>query len=345
MSYLCREGNQEDVACLIAFWKSYTAEYTEKRPDLQMKVKNGFDFETFVYNQLCLDFTYMLVVELDKKIVGAMILTAQDDTTPIEIPGQIAVEYEHLQPFEAQRTLNAHAIYFLPEHRNSQAVQAMFSGAESLADKIKANELTVSVDTQESGLIKKLEREGFNSSYVVYRKRRFELDAQHTPDFPSLLGERFRLQDVLDRIKPKPIVLRNLNTNEVIKDKSGNPVCLTPLLDDNQQPVVTSVGMYVYPNPIVDPKTRDFAVDNQGNLLFSPPLKTQQGKIFEHQGLPVYKVPVLHYVPGDKYLSLKKDSEGNCVFHQPETDDSDNILVDSDGHPVYKPTNNEVPHV
>ncbi|MEQ8463803.1 MAG: hypothetical protein RIC07_09580 [Coleofasciculus sp. E1-EBD-02] len=336
MEYSCREATQNDVDQLALLWKSYSEESCRKQSHLKLKVKPDFNFKYFVYNKLCLKFTYLLVIECDKNIAGSMILSVFDESVPDYIPKNISLEYEHLHPFLSERLLNVHAIYLYPEHRELKAITTLVEGAESLAERLMISEINLSIDWGETGLQALVERRGFTKGQVVYKKKCFPIDSYRGKALPSLYRPAFRLRDVVQSLEPMPIALRSLRTGKLAKDSNGKPVFISPLEDKKRGILRTSIGLYVYPRPVLDPQTQDFVFDTKGELVCSPLLRHRNGEIVEHDGSPLFAPPVLEFKKSKKGLFLKKDAEGNCLFHEPELDSEGYVVLDDWGTPIYK---------
>ena len=118
-----------------------------------------------------------------------------------------------------------------------------------------------------------------------------------------------------------------------MKNSKGEPVFLLPLRDEDGNLLKTVGDRPVYPTPVRDPQTQDFAFDGGGAIVLSPPL-LEAGRLVEDRGIPQFRPPAYAFEGGK--LRLQQDEAGNYRFCDAERDTKGNILRDPSGKPVFQ---------
>jgi len=108
-----------------------------------------------------------------------------------------------------------------------------------------------SIDQQ--GIQVLLERLGFVKAAIQYTKH-FNISETN---LPNLHQAHLRLREK-EVIPTGTIVLRDIKTQEIVKNSQGKPIFLEPVRDAAGKALTSSTGLPIYPLPLRDPNTHNF---------------------------------------------------------------------------------------
>lgn len=340
--YTARIATQADVKALA----SLTAAFHQERVaiDPSRTLKPGFDWEHYVRDRISqpLHYYWLLehrdVAEKDAgkdaeqdPIVGFLFVLGRDEAPSDDLPAALAQTHQRLLPYQPRRLGTALALYLLPAHRNLQGIQQLIAAGIQQAQDWSISDLDLQVGTDQRGLQALLKRFGFHKTSVQYTLH-FDLPADG--DLPSLHPPQ------AERVKSAApqsgaIPLRDPTTGERAKNPQGEPVFLSPCLDDSGNPLKTASGLPIYPPPLRHPQTQALVFSATGNVVVAPIVQDETGLAFEYQGVPQFHPPAYRAVDGK--VQLQQDETGNYIFCQVERDPGGKIARAPNGKPLFQP--------
>jgi GNAT superfamily N-acetyltransferase len=297
MQYSVRLATLADVDIIADLWR----EFAEDRAmsDSTLSVAPDFNFNEYVKSYLSKESTSCLILE------SSEILLFPNLPSVTEQAGFICTYiYTEFNPFDIQpltpfnpRNLGAVlAFYIKPEHRQIGSMNLLINAALDRAIELQVSDLDLLIP-EESEVHNLLNRLGFKKIAAQYTKH---------------------LQEPIDKLVPSNSIfderlpLRNLDTNELIKDAEGNTIYLTPLKDENGKNLKDSQDLLIYAVPVRDPQTSEWAFNRDGTLAICPPLLDEEGKVVEIDGITQFYSPAYQVVDGN--IQIKLDLDGNYLF-------------------------------
>ncbi|MFM7577429.1 MAG: GNAT family N-acetyltransferase, partial [Microcystaceae cyanobacterium] len=122
----------------------------------------------------------------------------------------------------------------------------------------------------------------FTKAAIQYTKH-YDIKETNLPDLrPSYenVGSDFS--------NPGGIPLKDLQTQDMVKNAQGETVYLYPLTDESGNWLKSSKVMPIYPIPVRDPQSQAWVFDQSGELIVCPVARDQQGNIKEVDGIPQF---------------------------------------------------------
>ncbi len=340
MPYTHRLATPEDAPAIAPLWAGFAQERATADPS--MVIKPNFDFNQYITYQLNKPNSFCWVLEYSpetdsnqssenlKSIVGVFFTYIYDEAPPPNLPQDLRQYQEQENPFIPRRVGSVMGLYIQPEHRQAEAIKQLIESATQQVESFKITDIDLLVSAEQTGIHALVQRLGFTKAAVQYTKH---YDIPADAELPSLHPPHPAFPE-LELPEPSAIPLRDPNTNELIRNPSGEPVFLCPLKDEQNQLVKTSEGMPIYPTPVCDPQKNDWVFDINGKLIICPLLRDKNNSLVEYLGIPQFHPPAYDYVQG--IVRLKQDTSGNYVFCDVERDNEGNILRDPSGKPIFK---------
>jgi hypothetical protein len=270
-------------------------------------------------------------LEYEQQIVGFLFTYVYDEAPPPQIS---ALEMWQ-NPFIPRRVGAVLGMYVKEKHRKPETINLLIEAAIAKAEELKVSDIDLLISIDQTGIQALLERFGFVKAAIQYTKH-FDISEK---DLPSLHPAYLRLKEKED-IPPGTILLRDIKTQEVVKNSQGKPIFLEPITDEAGKVLTSSLGLPIYPLPLRDPNTHNLVFNQEENLILCPILQDLGGEVVESGGLPQFCPPVYEQIDGK--LCLKQDSDGNYVFAEVERDESGKIRRSPEGKPLFKLTNSSL---
>ena len=332
MNYTYRLATPEDSQTIAPLWAEFATERANIDPS--MKLKPNFDYEKYVSYQLHkpLSYCYILETQTNNKtqIVGCIFIYFYDEAPPPTLPAEFLEEQELENPFLPRRIGSVLGMYVQPEHRQPENIQLLTNIAIKKAQEMEVSDIDLLIAADQKGIQALLKRLYFTPTAVQFSKH-YEISLNTKS--PNLHPPHPEL-DIPEPPLPGAIPLRDPKTNELVYNNQDKPVFIYPITDTNGQLIKTSKNLPIYPTPLRDPQTQNWIFDADGELLVSPILKDDKGKIFEHQGMVQFHPPS-YKMQGGK-LVLEKDDSGNYLFLNVERDGQGNIVLSPEGIPIFQ---------
>jgi ribosomal protein S18 acetylase RimI-like enzyme len=333
MAYTCRLATSEDALAIAPLWANFAKDRAEIDPS--MTVKPDFDFEKYIVHQLAKSLSYCWILEHQEAkeiaIAGCLLIYFYDEAPPPELPEALQRDREFDNPFCDRRVGSVLGMYVHPEHRQPEAIKLLADAGIQKAEEMKVSDIDLLVGADQTGMHALLKRVGFTQSAIQYTKH---YDIPADTELPDLHPPHPEFEDLPEIPQPGAIPLRDLQTNELIKNTQGEPVFLAPLQNENGDRIRTSQDLPIYPTPVRNPQTQEYVFDPQGNLIVCPVLRDENGAIAEYQDIPQFHPPA--YQAQNGKLHLKQDEKGNYIFCEVERDKEGKILRNPSGQPIFK---------
>ncbi len=333
MSYTYRLATLLDVDKITPLLSAFFQERVTADPSLT--IKSDYNFSQYLIHQLKRSNSFCLVLEDQQEsyssaIVGFFLFFAYDESPPSQLAENLRQQCEKESPFVPRRVGSTIGMYLHPEHRQPQAIQQLVLAGIDCVEQLKVNDIDVLISSEQTGIQALLERLGFVKAAVQYTRH---YNIANGEDLPDLHPTHPDISD-LELPIPTAIPLRDPETHELVKNSHGEPVFLLPLRDEAGELILNSSNSPIYPIPLRDPKRNQWIFDTMGELVVSPVLLDEQGKVFEYQGIPQFHPPVYQFV--DNNICLKQDERGNYLFSDVERDTNGNIIQSHEKLPVFK---------
>jgi|SRR6478672_4807392 len=334
MPYTHRIATIEDAKALAPLMSAFLQERT--KVDTSMQLKPNFDFEKYVVYQLSkpVHFTWVLEYSNDsnepKIPVGFISIYFYDEAPPPEQPENSLQEHAVGHPFLPRRIGSVFGLYVQEEHRQPQIINLLIDTALQKADEMKVTDIDLLISEDQPGVKALVTRLGFEKAATQFIRH---YDIPTDTELPRLHPPRPQIES------PQPptaqaIPLRNLQTNELVRNSQGEPIFMSPLTNEQGELLFSAKGVPIYPPPVLHPETREYLFDSNDKLVVQPILYDEKGQIFEREGIAQFHPPAFESVNGK--FDLKKDSQGNYVFREVERDKDGNIVRTPDGFPVFQ---------
>lgn len=334
MPYTHRLATPEDAKSIAPLMTAFAQE--RESVDPSMLLKPNYDFEQYVAYQLSKPLSYCWVLEYNdgepesKTIVGFFFTYTYDETPPASLPEELRQHQQLENPFQPRRVGSVLGLYVQPNHRKQYAIAQLIEAGIQTAENLKVTDIDVLVSAEQTGIHALLEKLGFHKAAVQFT-RHYEIATDG--ELPSLHPPHPELPEIA-ALAPSAIPLRNLETNELIRNSNGEPVFLMPLRDEKGELILTSDNLPIYPTPLRDPEKNDWVFDAAGELVTCPILQDETGEIVEYRGIPQFCPPA--YEAAARGIRLQRDAQGNYVFCPVERDNSGKIVRNLDGLPIFK---------
>jgi Acetyltransferase (GNAT) family len=290
-----------DVDVVTQLWLAFAHEKASKDPAVSLK--QDFDFHAYVRHHLSKDNTYCFVLEKteggakpEEASLPEMIgfLCTYTYTEPIE------AKFLPMTPFSPRKLGMILAFYIQPAHRQLKHMHLLIQSAIDKAHELQVSDLELLIP-HGSDTNNLIERLGFQKIATQYTKH--------------LLGGIYPKLPVQEQqIADNAIPLRDLDSNELVRDVHGQVIYLNALHNEAGETLLDSNGLPIYPLPMRDPESLQWIFNPDGTLAVCPPLLNEYKKIVEVNGITQYCAPV-YEINGDK-VQIKRDSQGNCLFEQ-----------------------------
>jgi hypothetical protein len=297
MQYSVRLATLADVDLVATLWRDFAEERAVIDPTLSIAA--DFDFVEYVKSYLEKDSTHCFVLESHE------ILVFPDLPNIIEIVGFICTyTYTEFNPFEFQpatpfkpRNLGAVlAFYIKPADRQVESMNLLIKSALDLAIELQVSDLDLLIP------------EGSEVQHLLNRLGFKQVATQYTKHLQEPIDKLGLGNSIFDERLP----LRNLDTNELVKDANGNTIYLTPLKDENGKNLKDSQDLLIYAVPVRDPQTSEWAFNRDGTLAICSPLLDAEGKMVEIDGITQFYSPAYQVIDGS--IQIKRDLHGNYLF-------------------------------
>ena len=344
--YTVRMATEADVKGIA----SLTAAFHQERVaiDPSRTLKPDFDWEHYVRDRISQPLHYYWLLasrEAAKQAaeqaaeqaveqhpnVGFLFVFGRDEAPPDDLPAALAQTHQRLLPYQPRRLGTALALYLLPAHRNLQAIQQLIAAGIQQARDWSISDLDLQVGADQRGLQALLKRFGFHKTSVQYTLH-FDLPADG--DLPSLHPPQAEpIQPAAPPLGAIP--LRDPKTGERARNPQGEPIFLSPCLDDSGRPLKTASGLPIYPPPLRHPQTQALVFSATGEVVVAPVVRDETGLALEYQGVPQFHPPAYRAVAGQ--LQLQQDETGNYVFCPLEREPDGKIARAPNGRPLFQP--------
>jgi hypothetical protein len=324
--YHQRLARPEDAIAIAPLWRDFAQRRSEADPSINLKP--DFDYEGYVGYQLKKPLSFGFVLEYEQQIVGFLFTYVYDETPPPQISALEMWE----NPFIPRRVGAVLGMYVKEKHRKPDTINLLIKAAIAKAEELKVSDIDLLISIDQQGIQVLLERLGFVKAAIQYTKH-FNISDKN---LPNLHQAHLRLREK-EVIPTGTIVLRDIKTQEIVKNSQGKPIFLEPVRDAAGKALTSSTGLPIYPLPLRDPNTHNLVFDEEENLILCPILQELGGEVVEFGGIPQFCPPVYEQVDGK--LCLKQDSNGNYVFAEVERDESGKIRRLPEGKPLFKSTN------
>jgi hypothetical protein len=296
VKYQTRLATLTDLDVISSLWQEFTEE--RLRLDPTLLIASNFDFTEYVKQHLSRDSTFCWLLETSEvlsppnlsnqtKNVGFLCTYIYTESQPSAAPP--------ITPFQPRKVGAVLALYINPECRQLEGVNLLINTALNGAMELQVSDLELLIP-EDAGIQSLLVRLGFTKVAVQYAKH---LQA------PVKSYENNKNID-------EKVPLRDLETNEIIRDKSGNTIYLSALKDEQGNILKDSSGLLLYPLPVRDPQTSEWLFNLDGTIALCPPLLNENGKVIESDGLTQFRSPV--YEIRDGTIKIKCNQDGSLLF-------------------------------
>lgn len=328
MAYHQRLAKLGDTKAIALLYQKFIQERVEA--DSSMKLKSEYDWEHYIEYQLKQRNHYCFLLESpeEKGIVGFLLAYAYDETPPPPLPDNFPLLQN---PFQPRRIGSVIGLYIEPNHRKLETINLLVQKAIAKAQELKLTDIELLINIEQKVIQNILARNGFKATAIQYSRHFTVTDT----DLPSLHDSYSHLESgQIEKPLPTKIPLRDLKTQEIVKNKQGETVFLEPIKDEKGNYLRNYQGNAIYPVPVRNPDTNNWAFDQKGKLVVCPLLRDEKGNLVENQGIPQFRPPL--YQMKNRKLSLKRDSQGNYLFAEAKRDEQGQIIRTSEGKAVFE---------
>ncbi|TAE61214.1 MAG: hypothetical protein EAZ87_02835 [Nostocales cyanobacterium] len=332
MTYNHRLATLEDHKTLAPLMSEFFADRAKVDPSIV--IKDNFNFENYAAYQLLqpLNFTWILEHEngQQKTAVGFMSIYFYDEAPPPNEPASLMDRHNFGHPLKPRRVGSVLGIYIQEEHRLADNVKLLVNSAFKKAAEMKVTDIDVLISEDQTGMQALVTRLGFKKVATQYIQR---FTIPENTELPSLYPPHPELE--LPELPPVPsaLPLKDIKTQELVRNSQGEVVFHYPLLNEKGEPILSSEGLPIYPTPLLDLDTNQYIFDHD-KLVVYPVLYDEKGNIFEYQGLVQFHPPVYEIIGGKP--QPKKDQNGKYVFAEVEKNPDGSIVRTPEGYPVFK---------
>jgi N-acetylglutamate synthase-like GNAT family acetyltransferase len=296
VKYQTRLATLKDLDVISSLWQEFTEE--RLRLDPTLSIASDFDFTEYVKQHLSKDSTYCWLLESSEvlsspnlsnqtKDVGFLCTYIYTESQPLAVPP--------VTPFQPRKVGVVLALYIKPEYRQLEGMNLLVDTALNGALELQVSDLELLIP-EDIGIQSLLVRLGFTKVAVQYTKH-----------LQSPI-ECFENNKNIDEQVP----LRDLETNEIIRDKLGNTIYLSALKDEKGNVLKDSSGLLIYPLPLRNPQTSEWLFNLDGGIALCLPLLDENGKVIESDGLVKFQSPA--YEIRDGTIKIKCNQDGCLLF-------------------------------
>lgn len=297
MQYSVRLATLADISIIADLWQEFAED--KAMSDSTLSVAPDFNFNEYVESYLSKESTSCFILEgseillfpnlpIIKNQVGFICTYVYTEFNPFEL--------QSLTPFKPRNLGAVLAFYIKEEHRRIESMNLLINAALERASELQVSDLDLLIP-EGSEVHNLLNRLGFKKVAAQYTK--------HLQEPIDKLG-------LSNRIFDERLPLRNLDTNELVKDAEGNTIYLTPLKDENGKNLKDSQDLLIYAVPVRDPQTSEWAFNRDGTLAMCPVLLDEARKVVEIDGITQFHSPAYQVIDGN--IQIKPDLDGNYLF-------------------------------